>query len=439
MTAAMAGTADAVVVGAGVIGASIAHQLARAGRKVIVVDKAGGAGDGSTSASSAVVRFTFSTWAGVAVAWESCHHWANWRDHLRAEPDEDLAVYRRTGLVQLDADTYPRSVFLPHFDRVGVPYEEWDPDTLRRRVPGIDAGRYGPPKRLDDDAFWADPAGSLGGVHTPDAGFVNDPRLAAANLAAAARRAGASVLLRRTVTSVLTRGGRVTGVLLDGSERIDAPIVVNAAGPWSRRLNELAGAGEDFAVGVRPLRQEVHHVAAPPGYGTPHSPGIAVADIDLGIYVRPESGGAMLVGGIEPPCDPLEWVDNPDEIDANPTKPVFEAQVTRAARRFGELGVPHRPRGVAGVYDVSDDWSPIYDRTGVEGFYVAIGTSGNQFKNAPLVGAVLSTIIEHVERGADHDTTPARLTAPYSGLTIDLGAFSRRRTVDPLAGGSVMG
>src|SRR3954469_6701498 len=98
----MTTTADAVVVGAGVIGASVALELARAGRQVVCVDKAGGPGLGSTSASSAIVRFNYSTRDGVALAWEAKHYWESWRDHLAAPSSELLARFRRTGLVMLD-------------------------------------------------------------------------------------------------------------------------------------------------------------------------------------------------------------------------------------------------------------------------------------------------------------------------------------------------
>ena len=73
---------DVVVVGAGVMGASIALELQRSGRTVVVVDKGDAVGSGSTSSSSAVVRFNFSTLAAVTAAWESAHRWGAWADHL---------------------------------------------------------------------------------------------------------------------------------------------------------------------------------------------------------------------------------------------------------------------------------------------------------------------------------------------------------------------
>ncbi|VVJ17790.1 COG0665: Glycine/D-amino acid oxidases (deaminating) [Amycolatopsis camponoti] len=431
-------SADVVVVGAGVIGSAIALELAKAGRRVVVVDRASGAGQGSTSASSAVVRYNFSTLAGVAAAWESHFCWSAWAEHLGHDVGAP-ARFERCGLVVLDVPVAPRAGWLPLFDQVGVPYEEWDSATLAERVPGIDTGRFWPPKRIDDDAFGADATETLGGVYTPDAGYVTDPRLAAQNLAAAAAEEGAAFRFRATVSGVESGGGRVSAVVLADGTKISAPVVVNAAGPWSGRLNALAGAGSDFTIGVRPLRQEVAHVLAPEGYHPAGGVGPAVADMDLGTYFRGEVGGGLLVGGTEPECDPLQWLDDPDDAGPNPTMAVFEAQVTRAARRLPGLRVPNRARGVVGVYDAADDWTPIYDRTGLPGFYVAMGTSGNQFKNAPVVGRLMATLIEQVESGADHDTEPVRYKGVHTGLEIDLGAFSRKRKRNTGSSGTVMG
>ncbi|MFI5429545.1 FAD-dependent oxidoreductase [Aeromicrobium sp. UC242_57] len=144
-------------------------------------------------------------------------------------------------------------------------------------------------------------------------------------------------------------------------------------------------------------------------------------------------------GGTEPECDPLPWIDDPDAADLTPTRTAYEAQVTRAARRFGELGVPPRPLGIAGVYDVSSDWTPIYDRTSLDGFYVAIGTSGNQFKNAPVAGQFMRDIVLAVEDGHDHDADPVQYRGERTGLTVDLGSYSRRRPVNAESSGTVMG
>lgn len=430
--------ADVVIVGAGVIGSSIALAMSRAGQRVVVVDKGGGAGHGSTAASSAIVRFNYSTWAGVVTSWDSKFAWEEWRDHVGAPAEEPVAAYHRTGLALLDVEIAPRELYLPSFDRASIPYEVWDAQTLAERVPGIDVGKYWPPARLDDERFWTDARETLGAVFTPDAGYVSDPQLAAQNLASAAQRKGAQFLLRRTVTDVLRTGDRASGLVLNDSDAISAPIVINAAGPWSSQLNKLADVGHDFTVNVRPMRHEVHHVSGPVDWDADGPEPVVIADLDLGIYLRGDIGGNLLIGGTEPACDPLEWLDDPEQAHPHVTQELFDVQVTRAARRLPMLSVPNAPRGVVGVYDVADDWTPIYDRTELPGFYVAIGTSGNQFKNAPVVGELMTTLIEAVESGTDHDRQPVQFTTRHTGHTIDLGTYSRRRERNASTG-TVMG
>ena len=141
----MADTADVIVIGAGVIGCSVAHELARDGLSVTTVERAPGPGQGSTSASSAVVRFNYSTRTGVASAWESQHMWADWEEHLGGVDERGLARFHRTGSLCLDSPEQNRPRMLDLFDRVGVPYEQWDAETIRRRLPQIDPGRHYPP------------------------------------------------------------------------------------------------------------------------------------------------------------------------------------------------------------------------------------------------------------------------------------------------------
>ncbi|HEU5036585.1 MAG TPA: FAD-dependent oxidoreductase [Nocardioides sp.] len=417
---------DTVVIGAGVIGSAIALELARAGHEVVVLDKGTGVGFGSTSASSAIVRFHYSTFTAVAAAWEARQLWADWAGHL-GHPDPDgLATFHRTGMLVLGDGTPP------HLDEAGVPWEMWDPDEVGRRVPELDTGRYGPPVPVDDPAFFEDARGRLGGSYTPDAGYVDDPRLAAANLAAAARHHGASFLVRREVVGIDGDGPRRWRVRTATGDRLDADVVVNAAGPWSSRLAALLGADADFAFTSRPLRQEVHQLAA-------SGPVVTVADPDLGVYLRPQGEGQLVVGGLEPACDPLHWLDRPEDADPRPTRAVFEAQTLRAARRVPGLAVPSRPQGITGVYDATPDWTPIYDRTALPGVYVAMGTSGNQFKNAPVVGQLMAHLIASVEAGHPHDAEPLTWRAPRTGNVLDLATFSRRRRVGSDGPSNVLG
>jgi len=96
-------SADAIVIGAGVIGCSVAYELARDGLSVCAVDRGPGPGQGSTSASSAIVRFNYSTWTGVVAAWESKHLWEQWEDHLDGTDGGFLARFYKTGGLCLES------------------------------------------------------------------------------------------------------------------------------------------------------------------------------------------------------------------------------------------------------------------------------------------------------------------------------------------------
>lgn len=429
---------DAAIIGAGVVGCSIAHSLARNGYRVCVLERGGTAGSGSTSASSANIRFNYSTWEGVATSWESHAMWTDWEAHLRGHDDLGTARFIKTGGVVLDSPDQDAERVLALFDRAGIPYERWDAATLRTRLPMLDPGRHHPPKRIADPAFWEDPHGEVGGYWVPDQGFVDDPALAAHNLMSAARRYGADFRFHTSVTAIHQAGGAVTGLEVAGGASVPVRKVINAAGPHSAVINELAGVLDDFNVSTRPMRQEVHQVPAPPG-SAGDRPIPLVGDLDLGTYFRSTPNGELLIGGTEPACDPMEWLEDPDAYNHHPTKSIFDAQVFRAARRVPDLTAPNVPRGIAGVYDVSDDWIPIYDKTSLAGFFVAIGTSGNQFKNAPLIGDLLTAIITATDHGVDHDVQPVRLVLPRTGHLIDLAHYSRRRTVDRSGPLNVMG
>ena len=169
----------------------------------------------------------------------------------------------------------------------------------------------------------------------------------------------------------------------------------------------MAGVTGDMRIGHRPLRQEVFAVPAPSGFALDDGATI-VADLDIGQYFRPQIGGTLLVGGTEPECDELEWIDDPDDFSEQPTVELWETSMFRLARRMPEFGVPSRPVGLAALYDASDDWVPIYDRSSLPGFYMACGTSGNQFKNAPLAGQFIRALVDAADAGVDHDEEPVQ-------------------------------
>jgi glycine/D-amino acid oxidase-like deaminating enzyme len=441
-----------------VIGSSIALQLKRLGHDVTVVERNSAAGMGSTSASSAVVRFNYSTFDAVALSWESYFLWKEFKELIdgtnsySSKPlnnsQEHYAHLEDRGYVMLDVPVLSNDKTMALFDRAGIPYEIWDSSTLKTRMVGIDAGRYWPNKPVKSDEFFDEASEELGAIFSKHGGYVSDPLLAAQNFAAAAKREGVNFKFRKAVVGIEKKNGRVSGVRVSdfdsqskkaldtGDEVINADVVVNVAGPWSTLINQMAGAGSDFTMELKPLRAEVHQISTPKDI----LPGPIMGDLDLGTYVRSGPGGITLVGGTEPECDELEWVepDKVDEVNMTRTVEVFESQTYRFARRFPAAQIPSTPVGVVGVYDVSSDWTPIYDKTDVPGFYVAIGTSGNQFKNAPGAGLIMAHLINQVEKGADHDNQAVVYQCTKSKSAINLGTFSRKRARN-LTSGTVMG
>ena len=188
---------------------------------------------------------------------------------------------------------------------------------------------------------------------------------------------------------------------------------------------------------TRALKQEVCHVPAPPGIDYDHL-GTIISDGDVGCYSRPDAGNNVLIGSEDPECDELEWVDDPDDYNSGFTDQ-WSTQVMREAQRVKGLPIPERPKGLVDLYDCTPDWIPIYDQSSLPGFYMAVGTSGNQYKNAPVAGFLMATLIEQVEAGHDHDRDPLSVTMRYTGRPCDLGFFSRLREINPDSSFSVIG
>jgi glycine/D-amino acid oxidase-like deaminating enzyme len=435
----MARTADAVIIGAGIIGAATAFELAKAGYRTLSVDRNREAGHGSTSGSCAIIRVHYSTLEGTAFAWEGYHYWRDWAEYLGVADERGLAAFRETGcMVMKTRENDHLKKHTANCDALSIPYDHWGPDDIRRHLPLYDLSRFFPPKRPDDDGFGETTGGRLdGAIHFPTAGYISDPALASHNLMRAAEAAGAEFLLGHTVTQIMRSGGRVSGVRLGDGEEIHTPVVVNIAGPASRQVNEMAGVTGDMTITTRALRQEVTHLPAPDGYyGDPD--GLVVSDSDIACYTRPEQGGNLLIGSEDPPCDPKEWIADDTDYDRQFTEQ-WRIQALRQAQRVPSLGIPSRMRGVVDLYDVTEDWIPIYDRSQLDGFYMACGSSGNQFKNAPIAGKLMAGLVQYCEAGNDHDAKPYEFRMPYTGRQCRSAFYSRKREINRESSFSVLG
>ncbi len=435
----MSKTADAIIIGAGVIGAAIAYEMAKRGKKTLTVDRNTQAGHGSTAGSCACIRMHYSTFDGTAFAWEGYHYWRDWRDYLGASADAPLSRLVETGcLVMKSPDNGNLVKHMQYSTELNCPHEDWSAETITERMPIYNLESFAPPRSRNDPKFGQPNGGRVnGGVYWPNAGYVTDPALSAQNLADAARANGAEFHLGTEVVEILTENGKTRGVKLASGEEIHAPIVVNVAGPASSKINALAGVLDDMTISTRALRQEVVHVPAPEGYDF-EKDGMMVSDSDISLYCRPEHGNHILIGSEDPECDPHQWVD--DDTDYNTD---FTEQWTTQALRYGQrvpsLGIPQQTRGIVDLYDASTDWIPIYDRSSLPGYYMACGTSGNQYKNAPIAGILMAELIDYCESGNNHDSDPLQFKLPYIGRTVDTGFYSRKRPINMESSFSVIG
>lgn len=430
---------DVIIIGAGVIGCAIALALCRRGYRTLNIDRNPAEGFGSTANSCAVVRFSFSTESAIKLAFEGYHYWKNWVSFLGLKRSVAYAKYVQCGHLIIRTTADDRRDMLALYRSIGIPFEEWSREQLLRRVPIFDGNRHAPPKSIDDPTFWEDDEEPLAGaIYTPVAGYVNDPGLATRNLKQAAEAAGGRFLLKRMVAEILGSDGRVQGVKLENGEVLRAGIVVNAAGPHSFVVNRMAGVEGGMSIRTRALRREVHHVPSPKefSFGTD---GIIASDTNIGIYLRPESGNRISVGSGDPSCDEKTWVEDPDDFDRNVSERQWQSQVYRLSKRIPSIPIPNAGVGVVDLYDVADDWTPIYDKSDLAGFYMAVGTSGHQFKNAGVVGTLMAALIDACEDGHDQDAAPLQFTGGYTNLTIDTGAFSRRRSFNAESSFSVRG
>ena len=418
---------DAIIIGAGVIGVCTGFELAGRGYRTLNVDKQPAAGSGSTASTCAIIRFHYSTPEGCAMARESYFHWLDWGRYLGVPDEMGLAKYVNTGcLVVKNDENHDLVHVMAALDELHVAFEELGAEEVAARFPWIDTRAYGPPVSTGDQRFGTPTGGHIrGAVYIPESGYIDDPTLACHNVQRACEARGGEFRFGAEVVEIPTEGGRAAGVRLADGSTIRAPVVVNVGGPHSAIINGIAGVLDGMNIRTRPLKKEVCYVPAPAGMDY-HQVAPLISDGDIGCYSRPTTGNQVLIGSQDPGCDEREWVDDPDDYNTGFTGQ-WETQVMREAQRVKGLGIPGQTGGLVDLYDVSDDWIPIYDKSDLPGFYMAVGTSGNQFKNAPVAGMLMAELIGKVEGGHDHDADPVTVPFKYTRRTCDLGFFSRRR------------
>jgi sarcosine oxidase subunit beta len=430
---------DAIVIGAGIIGACVGFELAKRGQRVLNLDRLSGSGSGSTAGSCAVIRLYYSTPDGVAMAREGYYYWLDWPRYLGTVDPTGMVKYINTGAMVMKTakNKYLENVKAA-LDELHVIYRELDAEGIRKLLPVVDTRQFGPPT-LSSDARFGQSTGEAirGALYIPESGLISDPKQSVHNVQVAGEAAGGEYLFNAEVVDILKKDDRCAGVRLADGTEIEAPVVVNVAGPHSFQINRMAGVLEGMNIKTRPLKQEVCHVPAPDGFDYDNL-GFIISDGDIGCYSRPEVGNHILIGSEDPECDTLDYIDDPDAYDTDFTDQ-WSTQVMRQAQRIPGLRIPNQRSGVVDLYDASDDWIPIYDKSDLPGFYMAVGTSGNQYKNAPVVGHLMAELIGACESGHDHDRDPVAFGMQYTRRTCDIGFYSRLRKINTDSSFSVIG
>jgi sarcosine oxidase subunit beta len=366
-------TAEVVVVGGGVHGASAAYHLARrrAGRVVLVERKF--LASGPTGRSSALVRrfyaMDFLTRTGNA----SADVFQRWAEQIGGgDPG-----FRQVGILWLAGPD--RAANLEENVRrartLGVRVNLLTPAELKALVPAM---------AVDDLAVAA---------HEPESGYADAASTTNA-LAASARELGATIVQHVPVESLLVSGGRAIGVRTAAGE-IHAPAVVVCAGLWAPAL--LAPLG--IKVPVAPKRHQMCFFRRPPDFAV--HPGII--DRPSGTYMRPETGNLTIFGVSSYP----EIVD-PDQYNegADPQEVLRNAELI--ATRFPVMEHGLSMGGYSGVYDVTPDHEPVLGPIAeYQGLHADFGWSGHGFKHSPAIGAIMAEAVME-GRAAGWDLRPFR-------------------------------
>ncbi|MDP9265750.1 MAG: FAD-binding oxidoreductase [Chloroflexota bacterium] len=360
----MARTAEVVIIGGGVIGASIACHLAQRGQTNVVVLERDTLGSGSTSKNAGGIRLQFSTEINVRLSQRSLPRFLAFREEMGIDPQ-----FRQSGylfLITTDRDVEPFTRSLALWQRLDVPARRLDAAAVHELFPELVADdlRFATFCALDGHA---DPTSILNGY------------------VARARGRGVEFREHAAATSIEVEGGHVAAVRAHG-ERIACATVVDAAGPWAAEVGRLAGVD----LPVRPLRRHIFITAPVPGFDREFP---LTIDFTNGLYMHRESGGVLL--GMADPADPPGFLEsvNPDFL---PTV------VERALARLPILERTSVRTGWAGLYEDTPDKHPILGAVdAVGGFVCATGFSGHGLMHAPAAGEVVAELILGVPTALD--------------------------------------
>ena len=350
--------ADAVIVGGGIVGASVAYHLARGGLKnVVLLEKELMLGTGSSAASAGIIYHHLPEKINLQLSQKAMQVVLGFKDTFGAEID-----FRRNGCIQTAGTTEAiASLEEIHRElvRMGIRSQLLAPGDLTDIFPGM---------AVDD---------LMGAIYTPDDGYF-DPHGMIQAYAARAKELGASVLLQTPAVYLIVDAGRIAGVRTSQGD-IETEVVVNAAGPAAAEIARLAGL-QDFP--VTPFKRQIF-ITAPTDIIASDAP--FYFDKTPPFYFRPESGGMLMsVADLEesPARDPkLDWA----------SAPILAERATRRYPIFESIEIM---RGWAGLRSMTPDHTAILGPVPEpKGFFCAVGFSGHGVMHAPMTGKILAAMI----------------------------------------------
>ena len=349
-------TADIVIIGGGVMGASTLYHLAARGQKnVILLESETYFGTGATGRCAGGVRYQFSTEINVRLSLESLPMIERFKDEIGQEVSYRQCGYLLVATNERDAGAFRRNVELQN--RLGVQTELLSGDEVRKRLPLM---------KFEDAV--------AGTFHQKD-GLV-DPNSVVMGYIGAAQRLGAKAFADAGVTGIRVEGGRVRGVETAAGS-VEAAVVVNAAGPWAGRVSEMAGV----FLPITPIRRQMFTTNAMPEIPADFP---FVIDFAQSLYFHREGEGLLV--GMSNPNEKAGFNQNVDEEFEMVN---FEAGMARLPM----LERAQRASHWAGLYEVTPDAHPIFGGTPVEGFCVVAGFSGHGFMHGPIAGKLMSEFI----------------------------------------------
>lgn len=350
------GTAEVVIIGAGIMGCAIAHELASRGVNGIQLIEKDAIGRGATADAAGGIRQQFSTDTNVRLATTSVRVW----ERFGEEFGTDIGL-RQQGYLFLLTEAGQEPVFRANLEmqqRLGVPARWVSPEEIRDVNPHI---------VLDD---------VIGGTFCPEDGWV-DTYQATMGYAQAARRLGVTIQEETAVTGIQQEGGWVTGVeTADGL--IATPLVIICAGPQTRQVGQMAGVD----LPVAPYRRM--SFVTEPFDALPRTLPMTI-EFASGLYFHPESGGFLFGMG-----DP----DEPSSFNKTVDEDWMMTTVERLVERAPVFENASVRRGWAGFYEITPDDNPLLGYVGEPaGLAVAAGFSGHGFMQGPAIGTCIAELI----------------------------------------------